>query len=358
MNELLRELREIISEEGPISLERYMSLALSHPRYGYYMTREPFGATGDFVTAPEISQMFGELIGLWAAEVWRLSGAPTPMRLVELGPGRGTLMADALRAIRSVWARADGIEVHLVETSRRLREVQGSALASADVPIHWHGSIAELPPGAAIIIANEFFDALPVQHFVRMGRGWCERRVGLDASGKLTFGLGPPAASESPLTAPEGGVIEIGAKAGEMVYALAKRIASEGGALLAVDYGYTETQPGETLQALRNHRFVDPLDAPGECDLTTHVDFAALARQAEDGGARVHGPITQSSFLLALGIGLRAEILKRNSTPTQAQAIENALSRLIETTSPTAMGYLFKVMAITPRSVRAVPGFV
>jgi SAM-dependent MidA family methyltransferase len=248
--------------------------------------------------------------------------------------------------------------VHLVETSRRLREVQGSTLAHADVPIRWHGSIAELPPGAAIIIANEFFDALPVQHFVRTDRGWCERLVGLDASGKLTFGLGAPAASESPLTAPEGGVSEIGAKAGEMVYALAKRIASEGGALLAVDYGYTETQPGETLQALRNHRFVDPLDAPGECDLTAHIDFAALARQAEDGGARVHGPTTQSSFLVALGIRLRAEILKRNSTPTQAQAIENALSRLTETTSPTAMGYLFKVMAITPRSVRAVPGFV
>jgi SAM-dependent MidA family methyltransferase len=321
------------------------------------MTREPFGATGDFVTAPEISQMFGELIGLWAAEVWRLSGAPAPMRLVELGPGRGTLMADALRATRKIPELAGGVEVHLVEKSPRLLEIQRTRLAEYDVLMQWHGSPAGIPSGPAVFVANEFFDALPVQHFVRTEKGWCERLVGLDANGKLSFGLKPHATNEIGVTAPEGSVVEISPKAREIVRAAAGKIAGEGGALLIIDYGYTETQTGETLQAVRNHRFVDPLEAPGECDLTAHVDFAALTREAAAAGARVHGPVTQSSFLLALGIAQRVERLKRNSTRMQAQEIEHALSRLTETTSPTAMGQLFKVMAITPGSVQAAPGF-
>jgi SAM-dependent MidA family methyltransferase len=357
MNELLRELREIIAQEGPISLERYMSLALSHPRYGYYTTREPFGAAGDFVTSPEISQMFGELIGLWAAEVWRLSGAPAPMRLVELGPGRGTLMADALRAIRSIPAFADAIEVHLVETSPRLVEIQRASLAQYDVPMRWHASPADIPSGPAIFIANEFFDALPVQHFVRTEKGWCERLIGLDADGHLAFGLRPHAAKEIRVTAPEGSIVEISPTAREIVGALAGRLAGEGGALLVIDYGYVETQTGETLQAVRNHHFVDPLETPGECDLTAHVDFAALARQAENAGARVHGPVAQAQLLLALGIGERAESLKRNSSPMQAQEIEDAFVRLTDRTNPTSMGELFKIMAITPTDMSSLPGF-
>jgi SAM-dependent MidA family methyltransferase len=358
MTELLAELREIIAQEGPISLERYMSLALSHPRYGYYSTREPFGATGDFVTAPEISQMFGELIGLWAAEVWRLSGAPAPMRLVELGPGRGMLMADALRAIRKLPELDGGIEVHLVETSPRLAEIQRATLANCDVPMRWHASAADIPSGSAIFIANEFFDALPVQHFVRTKKGWCERLVGLDADGLLAFGLKPQADKENRVTAPEGSVLEISPKAREIVGALAGRIAGEGGALLVIDYGYVESQLGETLQAMRNHRFVDPLQAPGECDLTAHVDFAALARQAEEAGARVHGPVTQSEFLLALGVAERAQMLKQKASPAQAEAVDAALVRLVDRTSSTSMGELFKVMAITPKHLSSVPGFV
>jgi NADH dehydrogenase [ubiquinone] 1 alpha subcomplex assembly factor 7 len=357
MNELLRELREIIDAEGPISLERYMSLALSHPRYGYYMTREPFGVAGDFVTAPEISQMFGELIGLWAAEVWRLVGAPAPMRLVELGPGRGTLMADALRAIRSLPGVRDSVEVHLVERSPRLIEMQRARLAKYDVPIEWYGSPADIPSGPAIFIANEFFDALPVRHFVRTDKGWCERLVGLDTHGDLAFGLSALSASEIGVTAPEGTIVEISPKARDIVHALAKRIASEGGALLLIDYGYAETQTGETLQAVRNHRFVDPLEAPGECDLTAHVDFAALAREAEAAGARVQGPVTQGQFLLALGIVARARILKRNATAAQAEAIDTAVSRLTDGRTPTSMGQLFKVMAITPQDMHVLPGF-
>ncbi|MEA2841624.1 MAG: dehydrogenase [ubiquinone] 1 alpha subcomplex assembly factor 7 [Methylobacteriaceae bacterium] len=357
MTELLRELREIIAAEGPISLGRYMGLALSHPRYGYYTTREPFGVAGDFVTAPEISQMFGELIGLWAAEVWKLGGAPAPMRLVELGPGRGTLMADALRAIRKVPEVVGRIEVHLVETSPRLIEIQRARLAQYDAPIEWHGGPADIPSGPAILIANEFFDALPVQHFVRTEKGWCERLVRLDAHGKLAFGLSPLSAREIGVTAPEGSIIEISPKAREIVSALAGRIAGNGGALLLIDYGYADTQAGETLQGVRNHGFVDPLEAPGECDLTAHVDFAALAREAKAADARVHGPATQAEFLLALGIVARAQILKRNATAAQAAAIDTAVSRLTDCSTPTSMGQLFKVMAITPRDMPALPGF-
>jgi SAM-dependent MidA family methyltransferase len=357
MTELTRELREMIAAEGPISLERYMSLALSHPRYGYYTTREPFGAAGDFVTSPEISQMFGELIGLWAAEVWRLSGAPAPMRLVELGPGRGTLMADALRAIRSIPAFADAGEVHLVEASRRLIGIQRARLAKYDVAVQWHASPADIPSGPAIFIANEFFDALPVQHFARTEKGWCERLVGLDADGHLAFGLKPHVANDIRVTAREGSIVESSPTARQIVGALAGRLVGEGGALLVIDYGYVATQTGETLQAVRNHHFVDPLQAPGECDLTAHVDFAALARQAENAGARVHGPVTQAKFLLALGIGERAEMLKRNSTPMQAQEIEDAFVRLTDRTYPTSMGELFKIMAITPKDMSSLPGF-
>jgi NADH dehydrogenase [ubiquinone] 1 alpha subcomplex assembly factor 7 len=357
MSELLRELREIIAQEGPISLERYMRLALSHPRYGYYNTREPFGEAGDFVTAPEISQMFGELIGLWAAEVWRVAGAPPPLRLVELGPGRGTLMADALRAIQTVPGLADAIEVHLVETSSRLIEIQRATLARFDTPIQRHARIEELPPGAAIIIANEFFDVLPVQHFVRTDNGWYERRVGLDADGKLTFGCNPLPAEHTRGPASEGAIIEINPKAHDIVGSLATRIRDKGGALLVIDYGYTETQTGETLQALRHHRFVDPLDAPGECDLTAHVDFAALTHEAEAAGARVHGPVTQAELLLALGIAERAQILKGDASPAQAEAIDAALSRLTDRSMPTSMGQLFKAMAITPKDLHSIPGF-
>jgi NADH dehydrogenase [ubiquinone] 1 alpha subcomplex assembly factor 7 len=357
MTELLRELREIIAQEGPISLERYMSLALSHPRYGYYMSQEPFGAAGDFVTAPEISQMFGELIGLWAAEVWRLSGMPTPLRLVELGPGRGTLMADALRATRRIPAFWDAITVHLVETSPRLIDVQRTALGEFEVPIHWRSSADYIQSGPAIFIANEFFDALPVQHFVRGKNGWHERLVGMDADGTLTFGFNPSLADDIRVTASEGAIVEINPKAREIVCSLATRIRDKGGAILVIDYGYTKTHTGETLQAVRNHRFVDPLEAPGECDLTAHVDFAALAREAEAAGARVHGPVMQAEFLLALGVTERAQILKRNANPAQAEALDAALSRLTDRSTRTSMGQLFKAMAITPQDLHAVPGF-
>ncbi|MGA8601480.1 MAG: SAM-dependent methyltransferase [Beijerinckiaceae bacterium] len=355
MKELLRELQEMIAQDGPISLERYMSLALSHPCYGYYTTREPFGAAGDFVTAPEISQMFGELIGLWAVEIWRMGGAPAPMRLVELGPGRGTLMADALRVIRN--AANESIEVHLVETSPRLMEIQRATLTNYRAPVRWHQSTEDIPPGAAIYIANEFFDALPVQHFIRTEHGWCERLVGLDDHGKLHWGLRPVAASAVRFAAPQGSVIEISPQARKIVRILSARITSQGGALLIIDYGYTETQTGETLQAVRNHRFVDPLDAPGESDLTAQVDFTALGQETQAAGARVHGPVTQAAFLLSLGLAQRAQMLKRKASPEQAKTIDAAFVRLTDCSKPTRMGELFKAMAITQQNMQFVPGF-
>jgi SAM-dependent MidA family methyltransferase len=262
-----------------------------------------------------------------------------------------------LRAIRRIPAFWDAITVHLVETSPRLIDIQRTALGEFELPIHWPRSPDYIQLGPAIFIANEFFDALPVQHFVRGENGWHERFVGVDADGTLTFGFNPRPAEDIQITASEGVIVEINAGAREIVRSLATRIRGKGGAILAIDYGYTKTHTGETLQAVRNHRFVDPLEAPGECDLTTHVDFAALAREAEAAGARVHGPVTQAEFLLALGIAERAQILKRNASPAQAEALDAALSRLTDRSTPTSMGQLFKAMAITPQDLHAIPGF-
>ena len=273
----------MIAQDGPISLERYMSLALSHPCYGYYTTREPFGAAGDFVTAPEISQMFGELIGLWAVEIWRMGGAPAPD--APCRAWAGTRHADGGRAARDPQRgyrkSSRCISSRQVRVSWRCKELHSRTIAA---PVRWHQSIEDIPPGAAIYIANEFFDALPVQHFIRTEHGWCERLVGLDDHGKLHWGLRPVAASAVRFAAPQGSVIEISPQARKIVRILSARITSQGGALLIIDYGYTETQTGETLQAVRNHRFVDPLDAPGESDLTAQVDFTRSgARDASRG---------------------------------------------------------------------------
>jgi len=356
MNELAREIREIIAQDGPISVERYMNLALTHPSRGYYTTRDPFGVEGDFITSPDISQMFGELLGLWAAEVFGLIGSPQKLLLVELGPGRGALMADALRAAKVAPTFFDSIEVHLVEASDKLAARQKQALEDCGRPVFWHKSLEELPQGPAIFLANEFFDALPVRHFVKTSRGWCERLVGLDAQGELTFGVGE--AVEPYLTAPaeEGEVLEIGAVAQRLMTQIAARIVIQGGAGLFIDYGYDRTGFGETLQAVKAHAFADPLAEPGEADLTTHVDFSALGRAARAANARTHGPVEQREFLAELGIDHRAEALKKRATPEQAENIDAALARLTEP-GETGMGELFKVLAVTRRALPSLPGF-
>jgi SAM-dependent MidA family methyltransferase len=355
MNALEAELREMIATEGPISVERYMRLCLQHPRHGYYTTREAIGRGGDFITAPEVDQMFGELVGLWAAEMWMGMGAPHALRLVELGPGRGTLMADALRATRVVPGFHEAIWVDLVETSPRLAAEQRARLDGAARHLAWYETIDALPDGPAIVIANEFFDALPVRHYWRGPSGWHERLVGLGADGGLVFGAArEPIGIAAPPATP-GQLLEIGHAANEVVARLASRIAAAGGAMLVLDYGHGTTSLGETLQAMRDHAYADVLRDPGEADLTAHVDFAALTRAAESAGAAAHGPVAQGVFLERLGIAARAARLKRGADAAQAARIDTAVARF--TAPESSMATLFKVLVVTPKGAPPPPGF-
>ncbi|MGI8569561.1 MAG: class I SAM-dependent methyltransferase [Methylocella sp.] len=360
MNPLESLIREMIAENGPMSLETYMSLALAHPMHGYYASKMPLGENGDFITAPEISQMFGELIGLWCIAVWRAMDEPRPLLLVELGPGRGSLMADVLRAACVAPDFLGAIDLNLIEKSELLQRNQRVALKNSQVAARWHKTAEELPSGPAIIVANEFFDCLPVRHFVRGPDGWHERLVGLDGEGRLCFGLAADA--EPGLAAPgePGQVIEAGHAGARLMARLAARIAGQGGALLVVDYGYDTPLHGETLQAVKRHRFADPLRDPGEADLTAHVDFRGLARAARAAGARVHGPVPQGEWLARLGIHERAAALRRHAGGRQRAAIDSALLRLAGTgpvDSGADMARLFKVLAVTAPGLAAPPGF-
>lgn len=339
----------------PVS--RYMALALGHPRHGYYMTRDPLGAPGDFTTAPEISQMFGELIGLWAVAAWQQMGVPDPFRLIELGPGRGTLMADALRAARLVPAFGAAARLHLVETSPVLRQSQARALPTAGP--HWHDRIEDVPDGPALIIANEFFDALPVDQYVFRNGKWHERRVGLDADRRLAFGLDPApsraaAAFATHLPPPGEGAVLEHMQSGA-ARALAARLAAQGGAALVIDYGHAGGY-GDTLQALARHLFADPLEAPGTADITAHVDFSALARIAVAAGLKAFGPLEQGGFLARLGIEARAARLKRDA-PEATRAAVDAAARRLAGTGDGEMGRLFKVLVLAHPALGAPPAF-
>lgn len=358
MSGLKAELVRLIAEEGPIPVSRFMALCLGHPRHGYYMTRDPFGAEGDFTTAPEISQMFGEMIGLWAAHLWQVMGAPARFALVELGPGRGTLMADMLRATRIVPGFHAAASVHLVETSPRLRSVQAATLSGKAEPA-WHDRVGTALDGPVIVIANELLDALPLDQFVMTKAGWCERLVGLDREGRLAFGLAGqvlPAGTSPRMTGDEGAVLEQPAAALDLVSEIAAHVARSGGAALFIDYGSLGSGFGDTLQAMRRHRFVEPLAEPGEADLTVHVDFARMAQAALQAGAAVQGPSLQADFLLALGLAERAQALSDKAAAEQAQAIGAAFDRLTER-GETGMGDLFKVLALSHPVVPKLPGF-
>lgn len=354
-------IREMIAEAGPISLETYMTLALSHPAHGYYRSRMPLGEKGDFTTAPEISQMFGELIGLWCVAVWRGMGTPSQFLLVELGPGRGTLMADALRAARVAPDFLAALDLNFVETSEILRQCQQAALQESGCVARWHDRVEALPAGPALIIANEFFDCLPVRHFVRRADGWHERLVGLDEQGRLRFGLAPYPDPGVTLTGEEGQIFEASDAAARVMAQLAARLVAEGGALLAIDYGYDTPARGETLQAIKRHRFADPLSDPGEADLTAHVDFCSLGRAARAADAEVHGPVPQGEFLTRLGLYERAAKLRAHADARQAAAIDAALDRLAGSApgraGQTHMAKLFKVLAVTAPGLRTPPGF-
>jgi NADH dehydrogenase [ubiquinone] 1 alpha subcomplex assembly factor 7 len=357
---LLEEIRRLIAVSGPMPLAEYMRLCLTHPRHGYYINRDPLGAGGDFITAPEISQMFGELIGLWMAAVWRQMGEPENLRVVELGPGRGTLMHDALRAAKVLQGFYDAIVLHLVEISPALREIQERRLADAAVPLLWHDKLDDVPGGACIIIANEFIDALPVHQAVRQADGWHERLVTAAADGNLAIG---PAREPLPFfetsmphplrQAPVGSIYEWRADA--LALELGRRTRSEGAALI-IDYGHAHFGLGDTLQAVVRHSFTDPLRAPGQADLTAHVDFEALALCAETMGARVHGPIRQRDLFLRLGIEKRAAALKAGAPEDKVADIERALSRLIGGGAK-GMGELFKAIAFAPPNLGPLPGF-
>ena len=355
---LLPLLRSLIAEQGPISVASYMALALGHPRHGYYTTRDPFGARGDFVTAPEISQLFGECLAVWCALAWDAMKRPLPVRLVELGPGRGTLMADLARTLdRIAPALARGAMLHLVETSPVLRRAQEAALRARRVA--WHARFDEVPEGPLLLVANEFFDALPVQQFLRTGAGWCERLVDWDeAAQRLVFRAGPPLPGDVPpvlASAPEGSVYETSPAATALAGEIGARLADAPGTALVIDYGRRAPAPGDTLAAIQHGRKdADPLAAPGGADLTAHVDFAALAHALTRGGAQAWGPVTQSDLLTALGLRQRLAALAARATPAQAETLESGARRLI---APEGMGTLFLALAAASPGLPAPPGF-
>lgn len=354
MTPLARHLAARIGAGGPISLSDYMAECLLNPRHGYYATRDPFGAGGDFTTAPEISQMFGELLGLCLAQCWMDQGSPASVLLAEIGPGRGTLMADMLRAMRSVPGLPDAAHVHLIEASPTLRARQRQTIAHHQVT--WHDQIDSLPEGPLFLVANEFFDALPIRQFRRDGPVWRERHIGLAADGQLVPGFGPPAAFAA-LTGrltdtPAGGIVELCPALPAIAGDIARRIARHGGVALIADYGGWHSL-GDTFQALKAHATTDPFTEPGLADLTAHVDFEALARAFRAAGATATGMTPQGAFLERLGIGARAERLARTLSGPALEAHQAAHRRL---THPAEMGQLFKLIACHPAGTPPPPG--
>jgi SAM-dependent MidA family methyltransferase len=355
------EIRRRIAAAGPMPVGEFMTLCLTDRAHGYYTTRDPLGERGDFITSPEISQMFGELIGLWMAAVWKRMGEPANVRVIELGPGRGTMMNDALRAAKVMPAFRDAAVLHLVEISPVLQAQQEKTLAQLPVPTFWHAALRDVPPGPAIIVANEFFDALPVNQAVKTERGWHERLIAIDAVGNLAFILaGAPLPHFERLLpqrlrdAPVDSVFEW--RTDTVAMEMGRRLAAGGGAALVVDYGHAASAAGETLQAVGRHAYIDPLTAPGSIDLTAHVDFEALARTAESMGVLSFGPLEQADFLRRLGIETRAAALKAKALPAAGADIDTALARLTGH-GRTGMGTLFKVAAYAHANLGTPPGF-
>ena len=357
---LQSEIKKLIKSSGPMPVWRYMELCLTHPQHGYYVSRDPLGREGDFTTAPEVSQMFGELLGLWAASVWKAIGSPSLLRLIELGPGRGTMMADALRALRVLPPLYQSLSIHLVEINPVLREKQKATLSGVR-NIAWHDSIDDVPDGPAVILANEYFDVLPIHQVVKRETGWHERTVEIDGNGKLVFGaaaepmprfevLLPPLVRAAPV----GAVFEWRPDA--EIMKIASRVRDQDGAALIIDYGHLRSDAGDTFQAIARHSFTDPLKNPGQADVTAHVDFQALVRAAEDLGARVHGPVPQGDFLKRLGIETRAVTLMAKTTPEVSEDISGALKRLIGG-GRGGMGSMFKVLAISEPNLTTLAGF-
>ena len=357
---LERLIRQRIRQQGGITVADYMSLCLTHPEHGYYTTRQPFGEKGDFITAPEASQMFGELVGVWAMACWQSLGCAPRLHLVELGPGRGLLMSDLLRAARALPDFAQALEVHLVEVSPPLRAEQQEHLKAFGAPLRWHTDLPTpetLADGPVLFIANEFFDALPVHHYERTSDGWRERLVVEDETGNLAF-----AATGAPLpeerlpqwtqNLPVGSIIEISQERQEVARRIATLLRHTGGAALIIDYGHTSPGPGETLQALHRHQQVSVFHRPGESDLTAHVDFAALAEAMT--GLHVPPPLEQGAFLLGLGLRERLHALLANATEEQATRLLRGAERIAGVEH---MGRLFKVLCAHALDMPTPPPF-
>jgi NADH dehydrogenase [ubiquinone] 1 alpha subcomplex assembly factor 7 len=359
---LLSEIKKLIKASGPIPVWRYMELCLMHPEHGYYVSRDPLGREGDFITAPEVSQMFGELLGLWAASVWGAIGSPPLLRLIEIGPGRGTMMADALRALRVLPPLYQALSIHLVEVNPVLRDKQKASL-SGSRNVTWHDTIDDVPDGPSVILANEYFDVLPIHQAVKGENGWHERTVDLDDdSGKLTFGTATEAIPRFEVllpawvrAAPIGAVFEWRPDA--EVMKIATRVRDQEGAALVIDYGHLRSDAGDTFQAIARHSFADPLKNPGQADVTAHVDFQALARATEDLGARVHGPVPQGDFLKRLGIENRAISLMAKASHEVSEDVAGALQRLVGG-GRGGMGQMFKVLGISEPNLTTLAGFV
>ena len=358
MSDLAATIARRIRRDGPLSIAAFMAMALHDRDSGYYARRNPLGAAGDFITAPEISQIFGELIGLWCADCWRHMGSPDAVILAELGPGSGALMEDCLRAAATVPEFRRALRLHLVEASPLLRATQQRRLGDAEP--HFVSDIGQLPEGPLLLIANEFLDALPIRQLVRGRVEWRERLVMLDDAGRLVFADGPESAAASLLVPEErraaapGTVIEICPPAAALAATLGSRLAQHPGALLFVDYGYCTAIPGSTLAAVRCHQTAGILDDPGGADLSAHVDFAAFAAAAGAAGAITHGPVAQGRFLTALGAEARLAALAARATPAQRADLKNGLQRLIE---PAQMGNLFKALALNSPGLPAPAGF-
>ena len=357
---LLAKLKQRINTEGPLSIAQYMEACLGDPDHGYYTTRDPFGARGDFITAPEISQIFGELIGLWCVVTWRAMGKPGPVNLIELGPGRGTLMADALRAAKLDPDFLNAAQLHLVETSPVLREQQRKRLENVKLSPQWHSELSGVPEGATLVIANEFLDALPIRQFQKCEGDWYERCVGVSETGALEFCRGPSRIEKQEIIpedlregANDSDIAEIRPAADSLIQTLSLRGLDHALAALFIDYGHSASALGDTFQAVKAHDFTDPLATPGEADITTHVDFEHLAATAAANGLSVHGPLSQAQFLSGLGLKERCEQLMAHA-PSQevARQITSGVQRL---TDRAQMGELFQVIALTSEGVAPPP---
>jgi NADH dehydrogenase [ubiquinone] 1 alpha subcomplex assembly factor 7 len=354
---LTAKLKGLIAQAGPLSVADYMAACLYDPAHGYYTANAKLGADGDFITAPEVSQVFGELLGLWAVQTWLELDRPDPFHLIELGPGRGVLMHDALRATRVAPGFLQAVRVWMVEVSPSLRAAQQHALAQSGASVCWVDDIRAIPMGPGVTLGNEFLDCLPIRQYVRADGRWRERRVGL-SDGELAFGLGAPLPdlAEAPPTladAPEGAIAEIAPGLPAFVDAVAARLQAAPGRALMVDYGAAFPNGADTLQALRAHTKQHPLEAPGAADLTAHVDFAALSRLARASGLQVAGPLAQGRFLNALGAGPRFSALAQ-ARPDQQEKLGRQYNRL---TAPDQMGDLFLALCLSTRGLPAPAGF-